>query len=162
MQLTALVVGDWSDDGHGKTTHVVIEHNRDLLAAYNAGSLKLGITRMRANWSSGRYEPEDYVTNDVMHYVADEYDDNGIPDDIAQALIANGIAPNTYDEVEDRWLKNMDTYEPSWEGDGSYIVSGQDGFVNLWLEIAHLGDPELVAREFKLNELNIGGYGLFS
>jgi hypothetical protein len=56
----------------------------------------------------------------------------------------------------------MDTYESAWDDEGSYVVSGQDGFVNLWLEIAHLGDPELVAREFKLNELNIGGYGLFS
>lgn len=159
MTETILVVGDWSDDGHGKTSNEIYRHNlpsnERLLEAYKAGSLKLNIVRQKAFWEP-KHTVRDAVLDDVLDAVADRYEESTIPEDIAQALMANGIEPNGPDYSDDK-------YTELYTRDGDdYTVEGQEGFANLWMRIAKLGNPNLeYSKVANPNTINIGGYGLF-
>jgi len=154
---TTLTVGDWSDDGHGKTSSHTFEHNcPDLEAAYVAGSLCL-------NYSEQYYEyySQKTVTRsslDVLAHVAVAYEDSSIPNEIAERLIQHGILPDETDG----------TYDPFYErdDDDTYRVGDTEGFANLYMLIARLGYQATTGvtfnyRPVKLNEINVGGYGLF-
>lgn len=158
MTTTTLTVGDWSDDGHGKTAAYTYEHNfskEALASAYAMGSLKLGIVRPERKWdiTLPSFHPnyswvEHNPTTDVMQYVAESYEETSIPEDIHAALVAQGITASDAD------------FENYYENDdGSANVSGAEGFANLWMQIAALGHSELSYKLMPDDGFNIGGYG---
>ncbi len=141
---TTLVLGDWSDDGHGKTDLVIIESNLDkeeIWAAYRKASKKLGFK--------------------LVEDVCADYEEGGISQDYLKTLIENGL------NIEKVFDTDYDLKEAKkvLEGDDP------DELVNLWtnsyteifLFIVKLGDPEFEYNiiEDDSSRINIGGYGLF-
>lgn len=162
---TTLVVGDWSDDGHGKTASFVYEHNLEsekaLLDAYKAGSLALGEITIQTgmNYSAQPIEPR-YITktfDDIMQFVACDYEDSEVPEDIVRALTAKGIVPNTSWSVEEPY---EELYTCEDEAPVVWYVEGPEGFANLWMRIAKLGNPDMTYVSVAPRSLNIGGYGV--
>jgi hypothetical protein len=82
--LIQVVVGDWSEDGHGKTFALSINcshSGRSLETAYKKGTAKVGF--------------------DLVESVADRYEDNELPADKLQALVKNGVKIEFENGVED-------------------------------------------------------------
>lgn len=130
--LINLVVGDWSDDGHGKTEHVCVEVNctkDELQQAYDEGVGKLGF--------SMRDEVQDYE-NHILSLEA------------YMALVSSGFNF----EDEENGLETVITEEDRYIGRQDYAI--------LWMWIAHVGRPYITHKVVKQdNQINIGGYGLF-
>lgn len=130
-----LIVGDWSHDGHEKTETV---------------SIKINITpgELREAYERGR----DQVGFDLTSDVANDYEDRKLSNVRMKALVAKG-----YDErsVErDEYNNESDDYA------GDYVLS-HDSFVDVWLFIAKLGNPDLTYETLNSASINVGGYGLF-
>lgn len=141
---TTLVLGDWSDDGHGKTEIIIIHSNLDseeITIAYNKASKKLGFK--------------------FMDDVCADYEDSGIPQEYLNTLIKNGlkleaIFDTDYDLKEAREVLEGD--DPD-ETVGLWTHS----YTQIFLFIVKMGNPEF---EYKIveddsNRIDIGGYGLF-
>ena len=132
MYTTKLVMGDWSDDGHGKTEDIVIKSNltsKQLEAAYNKGVKKLGF--------------------DFAEVCCADYEDSEVPEEYQEKLLKAGFAdylPEDQLEGGGNWFDDFYT----------------DSYVWVWMFIAYLGDPKLVWEKAKeVNSINIGGYGFF-
>lgn len=132
MYTTKLVMGDWSDDGHGKTEDIVIKSNltsKQLEAAYKKGVKKLGF--------------------DFSEVCCADYEDSEVPEEYQEKLLKAGLAdylPEDQLEGDGNWFDDFYTDHYMW----------------VWMFIAHLGDPSLVWENAKeVNSINIGGYGLF-
>lgn len=128
-----LVVGDWSQDGHCKTTTVTIlsTHSRRALdEAYKLGVRVTGV--------------------DLTADVAQEYEDNIIPAAALEKLEAHG-------------LDRKKVFDDGGYGDDENRYDlWPDSFVDIWLFIAKVGDPDLrYRRTQKPAAIRIGGYGLY-
>jgi hypothetical protein len=161
---TTLVLGDWSDDGHGKTDRISITSNLDtkqIEKAYNKGAKKLGFN----------------FVNDV----ANDYEDSLLPLPHLKTLIEHGLdIEQAFDEYELKFVKQALARETpveeaeeevvdEEEGDEDLLEDHEEG-VHLWVDsfsyiylfIVGLGDPKFVYKIVENgNEINIGGYGLF-
>ena len=151
--LYKLVLGDWSDDGHGKLKDVLFECNYDvhkIRQAYKDSCKKLGIT-FNNN--------ENYTHFDLGHRddrkIWTEYDEG----EISQIAFNILKEANCFDGID---------YE---EFDGNYEVYSMDDCAKLIMNFIALSMPndftyELVEVEeingYWNNELNEQfGYGLF-
>lgn len=141
---TTLVLGDWSDDGHGKTDIFIINSNLDseeILAAYKKASKKLGFK--------------------FMDDVCADYEDNSIPIDYLKKLIESGLQLDQVftSDYDLKRAKKVLEDEDSEEN----VSLWTDSYTAIFLFIVKLGNPEF---EYKIVEddtdrINIGGYGLF-
>lgn len=140
---TTLVLGDWSDDGHGKTDIVMLASNLDseeIAEAYEKASKKLGFN----------------FINDV----AADYEDNELPTDYLKKLVEYGLSLKQVFEYE----YDIERAEKALENEDSEGVPlWPDSYTQIFLFIVKLGNPEF---EFKILEddtdrIDIGGYGLF-
>lgn len=139
MTQIQLVVGDWSDDGHGKTSTVVVEADcgkKHLEAAFKRGVEKLGVD----------------VTD-----ACEDYDDDEMP-----RTVYNTIKAVDPDLVTDSWSKLcFDDEEDHFEEDVVYMAP--DMYAVLWMLTAKAGDPDLKwSIVADVPKINIGGYGFFS
>ena len=130
-----LIVGDWSDNGHGKTETFTVNCNLDKKAlekAYKAGVKKTQV--------------------DLTKDVATNFEDNSISRDAVDKLGKHGFKISDHsDDVP--YPDEIDCEASLWS----------DGFATTWLFIARVGNPEL-EYEFVVDNtstINIGGYGLF-
>lgn len=136
-----LVLGDWSDDGHGKTDVVVIATNLDsdqFMEAYKKASKKLGFH--------------------FMDDVAADYEDRSLPTEYLQKLIDNGMElKEVFDSYEMKEAKAA-LKDPTAEK----VSLWAESYTAILLFIVKLGNPEF---EYKFVEdgsrINVGGYGLF-
>lgn len=148
QNLIKVVLGDWSDDGHGKTSTFIINSNRDtsnIEKAYKKGVAVLGF--------------------DFERKVAYTYEDSTIKIEYLKSLIQTGfeweatvynLKTQDYDDVVFSKQNDVsyETYEDSFcLDDESYLA--------MWFHVAKLGDPDLEYEIVKIQSLNIGGYGLF-
>lgn len=141
---TTLVVGDWSDDGHGKTDVIIIHSNIEsekIMGAYRKASKKLGFK--------------------LIDDVCTDYEDSMLPTQDLKKLMDHGLRLEQifepgYDELEEakRALENE-----SSEG----ISLWPDSYAKIFLFIVGLGDPTFGYKivEDDTSRINIGGYGLF-
>lgn len=134
--IIALTVGDWSDDGHGKTATHIYETNlprSELNKAFDAGTEKVGFN---------------------LENVCEDYEDNTLLRADYDLLVDAGITWTDQEYRPEQW----DREDPN-----SDFTLWHDSFALLWMKIAQLGNPELVFKEVKDNTANIeiGGYGLF-
>ena len=95
----SIVVGDWSDDGHGKTAHYQIQSNlshKEISKAYKKGSKKLGF--------------------DFSETVASSYDDSEIPAEELVKLREAGWTGEFYDVAEpgEPQYLEADTFMEIW------------------------------------------------
>lgn len=133
FQLT-LVVGDWSDDGHGKTQTFTIRTNRSpasIMSAYDRGSKKLGF--------------------DLSVDVASDYEDYLLDEEKWAAFVKHGL---TDDDI---------VVSDGFESTSAYALSLYPAkFADLYLFIVKLGEPEFQCVSMgNSDSIEIGGYGLF-
>jgi len=83
---------------------------------------------------------------DLKETVAKEYEDNLLPEENANALQNHGID-----------LSGFDSYSEDLDD----ITLMSEEYVELYLKICQLGDPDFLYEYTRMNEINIGGYGLF-
>jgi hypothetical protein len=132
-----LVIGDWSDDGHGKKDKFTIKCNLDKKAlekAYKKGVKKVGVD----------------ITSDVAH----EYEDSTISKEDWDKLLKAGMKADEVGEVD---------IPDHLDGQSDRIFIWPDAFADIWLFVAKAGNPKF---EFEhviatASNINIGGYGLF-
>ncbi len=78
-----LVIGDWSDDGHGKTATVTIDSNmmsREVWDAYRAGARLIGV--------------------DLCKDVASDYQESQLGSGVASKFVAAGFADYELDSED--------------------------------------------------------------
>lgn len=129
-----VTLGDWSDDGHGKTNDFVISSDstyEEITEAYKRGEKELGIKF-------------------VKNYCSD-YEDNTIDVDLVNALKANGINIT------------LDKYELEELEENGTCGIWHDTYFFIWLELVRLGKPPHPITDIstKTQNFKIGGYGLF-
>jgi hypothetical protein len=138
------VLGDWSGDGHEKTSTFVYDSNKpldELEAAYHKASSILGF--------------------DLINDVARDYEDSRIKTLYLDRLInySSRITEQNIHAVLDPHTHG-DPYDPA---DAFYSIT-QEIYMNLFVEILMIGDPtiKLTPKKFDNSNIwNIGGYGLF-
>ncbi len=140
MNVVVLSVGDPGGDGHGIHSNVRISCNltsKELEAAFKKGEEIIGI-RFADQFS--------------------EYDSRQLPPDMIKKM--SKFFDTGFDDLADH-VPNLDDddYDEGDYGFGEDIFS--DDYINLWLKIAKVGNPQL-AYEFCEQEqgIDIGGYGI--
>lgn len=153
--IISLVLGDWSDDGHGKTATCVVKSTgtaRDVEAAYNAGVDTLV------------FQYGDAI-RDMLDSLCEDYEDDAIPGQLRAWLVEAGILHfNVENHVFGEYCMNRSLGQYAWEAldddeDGRLDI---DTFAEIYVGIARLGgiDIELVPDTHDY-VVKIGGYGLF-
>ena len=126
-----LVVGDWSNDGHGRTHSTSIRSsitNEEIQSAYELGVKNLGVS---------------------ISTLCEEYEDSEIPSEARDVFVKAGYVPTDFDP-------EMDTVEQCLE----YI--DPEAFVELYLFTVKQGNSEFTFEFIESDDINIGGYGLFT
>lgn len=150
--LVDLVLGDWSNDGHGLTETITVRCNltpQQLEDAYNAGVEQLGL--------------------DVEDDVARDYEDPFLYFDQWEKLAAKGMtlerlfAHELKGEYASYLFDDATEFLKEPVDDEGFQIDEQ-AYVELWLFTASLGDPSLKweVTEDDSPHVRIGGYGLFS
>jgi hypothetical protein len=147
--LVKFVLGDWSNDGHGRYDETVVKSTKpvEYLRELHFKCIEeLGI-------DPGKW--------------AKEYENNFIPDDQIEALVKAGIDVGFIDY-------SLYRHEEG-EYEGQYAVEDPKGIVNLWLDCLNLIDKDVDFQvikdtiptmhfygfDSKKRHLNTPGYGLF-
>lgn len=152
MNIVTLEMGDPSGDGHQITHTIVIETNLtkgELIQAYAKGERQLGF--------------------EFAGLVANNYEDNVLPHPYFLKFKELGFDQGLLEEIESD-EKNVDSQSPvigdygQIDEDTHGYALYQDTYVDLWLGIAKLGNPEFTytIKEDADVHISIGGYGLFS
>ncbi len=90
------------------------------------------------------------VDVDLTEDVASDYEDREFPEDVIEKLEKHGF-------------KKDEFLEPRWKDETKFDVP-IEGFWQVWMFIAKVGDPTLEYEEVERTQsnINIGGYGMFS
>lgn len=131
-----LAVGDWSGDGHGKADNFVFKTNltsKEIKEAYKKGVEICGVD----------------ITNQCQ-----DYEDSTVTKNVWNNLLK-------YELISKYHLKEVEN-EPSWSTIKHNTYLNPEEYVNIWLGIAKLGNPDLeFERSGPENTIPIGGYGLY-
>lgn len=135
LHIISFTTGDWSDDGHGKTSTKMFLSN--ITSSMAAQALKTAIEDLNLP-SFG----------DILS-LCSEYEDRNIPEEYHQIL---GVIPNPND---------FDSIiVEAWEGKVEELEKPNNWFyINIRL-IQHTL-PHATFEPIEGNNINIGGYGLF-
>lgn len=132
MVTITLVVGDWSNDGHGQTSEhsfdVNVGDRLELQDLHVCGSMILGLKLTD--------ECEDYE------------------DSILSSAFINALKNHIPLEELQQILENTNLDDDVW------IHS--EIFANLYMRIAKIANPNLEYTSVKSPSINIGGYGVFN
>ena len=128
-----LVVGDWSDDGHGKTHTESIRSNlskQEIEDAYERGIFKLD---------------ERSITD-----YCKEYESSSAPMEFLNILEGHGFE-----------VSKIEEYKESCDNDYDFCLINVKEYVDIYMFICEIGNNKLAWERVKGDNLNIGGYGLF-
>lgn len=147
MKKMYLVLGDWSDDGHGKYEKILMESNLSVLEVQEAYKKACEITGIEFNHN------EDYTKRNrdwkkrADYQVCVDYEDSELKPKVKKILIKYGI--------------KVDMDNENW-------------FTDLWIDFVKIARPDLelkradktkdfpVINGYWNKNLNVGfGYGLF-
>lgn len=132
-----LLLGDPSEDGHGKTCEFNYEFNKSkeaIFAAYKEGVKKIGF--------------------DFINEVAIEYDDTSLGEDYFRKLKEAGFDCSYFYNNG-----HMDNHD---EGDTEYVnYLNEEDYVSIFLFFVKVGDPSITYTDLNCAVMDIGGYGLF-
>lgn len=157
-----LVLGDWSDDGHGKYEKVLVESNKtvqEIQDAYKASCKLTGVSFNHNDDFTGR--KRDWREAKKYH-IATEYDSGfQITDEAKQALRDAGY------DVDKHLSFGMDEEDDQVEDNDAI-------FLHIWTEFVKLSLPDLIINKipedesipvingYWNNNLNVQfGYGLY-
>ena len=155
MEQMYLVIGDWSDDGHGKYKKILLEVNKSVEEVQNAYKASCKLTGISFNSGNEDYtEKGREIYGEAEKYqIAVEYEDADLTNETEEILVKHGCPSDI-----------LETYKEE-----PYI----DSFVSLWLWFVSLSLPDI---KYELGQdsnipningywdknLNAGfGYGLF-
>lgn len=155
---TLLILGDWSNDGHGRTEVVTVDHNLSSHSALN-GAHTMGCKILGHNFAN---------------VVARAYECPYIPEEVLEALIEHKILMEVPEEEKTQSFEKGNRYWRltgvvdsycDWlsEYDDNFVIDS-DLYAELWLRIAQLGEPSLTYTRVgsgDSNRITIGGYGLY-
>lgn len=139
--VTSLVIGDWSDDGHGKTDMTVIRSNLDseqIGEAYEAGSKKLGFN--------------------FIEEVATDYEDSSLDLVKFKTLIDAGLSIEEAFKY-DYEIKEAKKALEDEDSEGFHLWT--ESYRSIFLFIVKLGNKDFKYKISQGNQIHIGGYGLF-
>lgn len=146
MEQVKLILGDWSNDGHGMTdvTNILVNCSGDTLEeAYEIGVQIVG-----------------FDIKDTCH----KYEDSSINAHELTLLDIHGFDLNNIEGC----YKDEDDEEYDEDSRLEDVYLYKDEFVAIWLFIAGLGFKALTGEELIVNKtvdqvvsIKIGGYGLF-
>jgi hypothetical protein len=128
-----LVLGDWSHDGHSKSSIVTVRSNftkPEIEEAYRKGIKKVGVS--------------------FIEEIGADYEDYG----------GCTITEEDCEKLEDAGIDTSDV-DDDYSGSGYRLY--EDGFVNIYLSLVKLGNPNFKWERIsdEENHIRIGGYGLF-
>jgi hypothetical protein len=153
MNVYTAVIGDWSDDGHGKTETILVETNMSpnvIKRAYEKTAKKTKLRLQGESYSKGL---EDCVG------LFRDYEDNKMAAEQADALVAAGVNLHVVLGIPKK-EKVFTDEEYSRREDGLWFDSEQ--VLRLYLEMAKVNLPDLKYKFVKHKELVKGlGYGVF-
>ena len=138
-KIFALVVGDWSGDGHEKTIKVLVKTNfteDEIEKAYKKAVRIVGVD----------------LTKDVCR----NYDERRIPYDKFKELIKFDEIFELYEGIS-KEITEKDFKSDTWI---SYVEPSH--FADLYLAFCKIGNPDFRYKVINANNINVGGYGLFS
>lgn len=127
-----LVVGDWSKDGHEKSSDVYISCNltaKEIEKAYKKGAKAIGL--------------------DVRETVASEYQDPYLLKEHYEKLKKAG------------YKEELEPYDDTEKTPTKFYIN-DDCFAEMFMFVAKVGNPALEYELAENSEsVNVGGYGLF-
>jgi hypothetical protein len=142
-----LLIGDWSGDGHEKTSEIPIQSNMaadEIREAYLKGAIALGVN--------------------LEEEVCCDYEDDYLPIEIYRIFESAGFGVSEWSlgwmgkPLSDRDRKKI---EDCIAKDDNICL--EDGtFAGLYLFTAKIGNPDFRYEVAERKDLCIGGYGLFS
>ena len=144
-----LIVGDWSDDGHGKTDTFSLYSNLNPKTLYDAGSVRIGYGNIHA------YHCSDYGSSELPSELVKRIYDVLIELDIDYGEKLKEIGFDEFDIDEFKFCVEDES--------GNFFDSTK--WIMLYLVICMIGNhaSEVVWTPKKVNAepIRIGGYGLF-
>ena len=144
MHKMYLVLGDWSDDGHGKYDKVLMECNvpvKRVQDAYKKACKLTGVSFNNTDVFTG--QKRDYKT--ARDYrIACEYDNSSIPGPAKEVLIKHGLTAELF--------KDFECGEDFNTEDNTPFYLCRDGYIALWCWFIRLADPEIELKVAKATD----------
>lgn len=156
-----LVLGDWSNDGHGMTENYELltdASKENIEAAYVVGSTRLDINM---NNIAANYQDPYMKGSDLIKLINAGYDPTLSESDWGSTLLDELTDTLELEEelTRDLLIKNLNKF-----GNNEEIPLSCEDFAEIFMFIVCIGDP-LIKYVLKFNNANtniyIGGYGLF-
>lgn len=159
MKKMYLVLGDWSDDGHGKSDKILVESNCTVDGVQQAYKDSCKMTGVQFNHNENYSGLKSYLE------IATDYEENTIPVEAVEIFREKfGLTK----EIIEGWELD-DEYE-----EGEPIHLNSDSIVNAWIWFVRLSHPEIIIQEVDVKDeipcingywnknLNVQfGYGLY-
>lgn len=156
-------IGDWSDDGHGKTQEFRFSTDSSIDDVRQAYLKSCELTKISFDTNKGR-------NTNIKHAICCDYEDRVISMDALKVLIGHGlVCLSESDYADGTPFPEKCFFESSYDKNGQYV--NVDDFCKLLIWFIKLSLPEFKIEETKdvpsvngywdkdLNEM--WGYGLF-
>jgi hypothetical protein len=135
MNKMYLVLGDWSDDGHGKYDKVLVESNKSVEEIQDAYKASCKLTGVSFNHNEDFTERKRNYKEKQKYQIATEYEQGfNVSDEAKQALRDAGF------DVEKHFAYGMDE-------DNDQIEDNDVIFLYLWTEFVKLSLPDLIINK---------------
>lgn len=166
MNKMYLVLGDWSDDGHGKYDKVLVESNKPVKDIQDAYKASCKLTGVSFNHNDDFTERKRGYLEKKKYLIATDYEQGldvtrDVSDEAKQALHAAGF------DVDKHFAFGLDD-------EGDQIKDNDEIFLHIWTEFVKLSLPDLIINKIPADtsipvingywdaNLNVGfGYGLY-
>lgn len=130
-----LVLGDWSDDGHGKYDKVLVESNKSVKEIQDAYKASCKLTGVSFNGNNDFTECKRGYTEQEKYHIATDYEQGfNVTDEAKQALKDTGF------DVEKHFAFGMDD-------EGDQLEENDIIFLYLWTEFVKLSLPDLIINK---------------
>lgn len=141
MNKMYLVLGDWSDDGHGKYEKVLLQSNVDVDVIQQAYKDSCKLTGVAFNHNEDYTGLKRHYREAEEYQIATKYERSGIPAKALTELLKHGFRENFLESGKydfNGWEKTLA------EGEDLHY---DDLFVELWLWFVKLSLPKDVVLE---------------
>tara|TARA_R110000787_G_scaffold44901_7_gene109822 strand:+ start:3411 stop:3875 length:465 start_codon:yes stop_codon:yes gene_type:complete len=136
-----LVLGDWSDDGHGKSREVVYEVNATVFEVQEAYKESCKLTKIEFNHNENYVGDKASFAERRDRAIGTEYENPYVSENTKEILEGYGIAMSNFTEI--------------YQGDTTYYLSDYEG---LWWAFVALSLPTIIVQQVEDNIPCINGY----
>ena len=130
-----LVLGDWSNDGHGRSDKVLVSSNKTVNEIQDAYKASCRLTGVSFNHNDDFTERQRGYNEKKKYHIATDYEQGlDVSDEAKQALEDAGF------DVEKHFAFGMDE-------EGYQIEDNDVIFLHLWTEFVKLSLPDLIINK---------------